>query len=286
MLFSRPLRPVYSLLAAGFLTLPAVAQETADPNQVLAEINGEKITLGHVIAQRTTLPPQYDQVDDRILFEGLLNQLVQQALLVQSGGNEPSKLTKLSIENQRRAMIAEENGRDIMAKDIEDADIQALYDERYASSPQEKEFNAAHILVETEDEAKAVIASLDDGADFAEQAKEKSIGPSGVNGGDLGWFSKGTMVAPFFEGVQTLDPGKHSAIPVQTEFGWHIILLKETRDVERPTLDDVRAALEEELRTTAFEEYLAELESNANIIRSDVNDLDPSAINNTDLLEN
>ncbi|WP_120499458.1 peptidylprolyl isomerase [Roseovarius sp. EL26] len=286
MLFSRPLRPVYSLLTVGFLTLPAIAQETPDPDQVLAEINGEKITLGHVIAMRTTLPAQYDQVADQILFDGLLNQLVQQTLLMQAGEGEPSKLTQLSIENERRALIANANSRGVLIQDIDDGAIETLYNERYTSAPQETEYNAAHILVETEDEAKAIIATLDDGADFTEQAKEKSIGPSSTSGGELGWFGAGTMVAPFFEGVKTLQAGEHTADPVQTEFGWHVILLKETRDVERPKLEEVRGALEEELRTTAFEDYLAELESKADIIRTDVNGFDPKVINDIDILEN
>ncbi|SLN30459.1 putative parvulin-type peptidyl-prolyl cis-trans isomerase precursor [Roseovarius albus] len=286
MLFSRPLHPVFSLVAAGFLAFPAAAQESTDVDQVLAEVNGVKITLGHVIAQRSTLPQQYDQVDSKILFDGLLEQLIQQTLLMQSVDAEPSKLINLLIENERRGMIANQNSRDVLLAPIAPAEVEAVYNERYQSGPKAEEYNAAHILVEQEDEAKAIIAELDGGADFAALAQEKSIGPSGKSGGELGWFGAGAMVEPFFNGVTALDVGSYTVAPIKTDFGWHVILLKETREVEPPKLEEVAPAIEEELRTLALEAYLTELESKADVTRADTTELDPSVVNNFDLLEN
>lgn len=110
-----------------------------------------------------------------------------------------------------------------------DADIQAQYDEKVASG-ELREYKARHILVEQEDAAKALIKRLDNGEDFAELAKTESTGPSGPNGGDLGWFGEGRMVEPFFNATVALTPGAHSSEPVQTQFGWHVIKLEETRD--------------------------------------------------------
>ena len=142
-----------------------------------------------------------------------------------------------------------------------------------------KEFNAAHILVETEEEAKALKAELDGGADFATLAKEKSVGPSGPNGGDLGWFGVGMMVKPFEDAVVGLEPGQVSD-PVQTQFGWHVIKLNETRDAAAPSLDEKREELEGELRSAAVESHVRELTEGAEIVKM-VDGIDPAILNTT-----
>ena len=129
------------------------------------------------------------------------------------------------LENEARALRSAVAIDAIIGQSFTDDEIAAAYDENYGNIPAEPEFNASHILVETEGEAKALVASLNNGVDFAELAKEKSTGPSGPNGGELGWFGLGMMVAPFESAGLSMEIGDISA-PVQTQFGWHVLILK------------------------------------------------------------
>ena len=129
----------------------------------------------------------------------------------------------------------------------------------------------------------AVIAQLDDGADFAETAKEISTGPSGPNGGELGWFGAGMMVAEFEAAVVALNVGEVSG-PVQTQFGWHVIKLNDSRIQEAPPLDAVREELISQVQTEALESALADLEQSATITRPEAGEFDPALLNNLDLI--
>ena len=159
----------------------------------------------------------------------------------------------------------------------DDAAVQAAYDEKYGDGFGGVEFNASHILVETEEEAAGVIAQLDEGADFAALAKEKSTGPSGPGGGSLGWFGEGRMVAEFETAVKALDPGQVSP-PVQTQFGWHVITLNERRQAEAPELNEVRSELQGELREQAVAAHIKELVDAANVERPEIEGLDHSVL--------
>jgi peptidyl-prolyl cis-trans isomerase C len=125
------------------------------------------------------------------------------------------------------------------------------------------QFKASHILVETQGEATDLITQLDEGADFAELAKEKSTGPSGPNGGDLGWFSPNQMVAPFTTAVEALEDGAYTSQPVQTEFGWHVILRAASRETEPPTFESVRENIVKVVEQRKFQDFLETLRSAA-----------------------
>lgn len=276
--------PAIALCAALFCPLPAAAEDTASLDQVLATVDGTEITLGHLLALRAGLPEQYAQVPAETLFDGILNQLVQQALLAQSKDGGPSHHATFLIENETRAIIASEVTRDQMKDAVSEEAIQAAYDAQFVQADLATEYYAAHILVETKEEAEGLIQQLEGGAEFAALAREHSTGPSGPNGGDLGWFGAGVMVEPFFDAVASLSPGGVSA-PVETQFGWHVITLKETRSQERPTLDEVRGQLEQELQSEAYDALIARLEKSANVERTEISQIDPSIVNQTDLLE-
>ena len=124
---------------------------------------------------------------------------------------------------------------------------------------------------------------LAEGADFAELAAERSTGPSGPNGGQLGWFGPGMMVAPFEEAVVALEVGEVSE-PVQTQFGWHVIILNESRVEELPSIDDIRAELEESVRQGRVETLINDLTDAGEITRTEL-DIDPSLIRNVELLD-
>lgn len=167
--------------------------------------------------------------------------------------------TKARLEIQSRGLLAQLAAADFMsANEATDAEIQSGYEDQVASAPA-TQFKARHILVETQSAAQEIIAALDDGGDFAELAKEKSTGPSGANGGDLGWFSPEQMVKPFSEAVAALENGAYSSEPVQTQFGWHVILREESRENEPPTLESVREMLKQRIEQRKLQDHIEKL---------------------------
>ncbi|QBF34094.1 peptidylprolyl isomerase [Thalassococcus sp. S3] len=274
-----------ALALAAIMANPLAAEDTADPSTVVAVVNGTEITLGHMIVAHATLPEQYQQLPPEVLFTGILDQLIQQTTLAQSLEGEPADRVTLSLENEERSLVAAEVIEQVMGQPISDEEVQAAYDEQYQSGPAGEEYNASHILVETEEEAIAIKTEIDGGADFAETAREKSTGPSGPNGGELGWFGPGRMVPDFEAAVIALEPGQVSD-PVQTEFGWHVIKLNETRAVTAPELEEVREQILMSLRQAAVEDRVEELTDGADIERPDVSAIPPETIRNLDLLGN
>ena len=279
-------RTLTTLTAAALaftLALPAQAEEM-DLDSVVATVNGQDITLGHMLAIRAQLPEQYQQLGDEVLWDGILDQIVQQTVLAQDDRAEETKRVTLSLDNERRSLMAAEVVQAIANDAVSDDAVQAAYDAEYATAELGKEFNASHILVETEEEAQALIEELNGGADFAELAKTKSTGPSGPNGGELGWFGPGMMVEPFQAAVEQMSVGEISA-PVQTQFGWHVIKLNEERNKEAPQLEEVRADIELKLQQEAVQNYIDEKLGAAEVTRTDKADIDTSVLSNMQLLE-
>lgn len=270
-------------LAVATAGVVRAAEPTADT--VVATVNGKDITLGHMIAMRESLPPQYLQLDDKTLFDGILDQLVQQEALAEVAAADLRKRDTLTLENQRRGYLAGVTLDETAKAAVTDAAVQALFDEKYAHAEPGKEYSAAHILVATEDEAKAIKAELDGGADFAAIAKEKSTDRgSAAAGGDLGWFGVGMMVKPFEDAVIAMKKGEVSA-PVQSQFGWHIIKLNDERTAAKPTIEDVRAELEGELQGSAVEAKVTELTGAAKVEKK-VDGVDPAILKNVTLIDN
>ncbi|MEM9477826.1 MAG: peptidylprolyl isomerase [Pseudomonadota bacterium] len=266
------------------LALPLQAQDDAPgADTVVATVGDTDITIGHMIVLRSRLPQQYQQLPDDVLFQGILDQIVQQVVVGQAAG-DLSREHALAIENERRALLASQLIEEVAEGAVTDDALQAAYDEAYGNLEPETEFNAAHILVETEEEARALIEELDGGADFATLAREHSTGPSGPNGGSLGWFGEGMMVPPFEEAVIALEPGAFSQDPVQTQFGWHVLILNETRVKDAPTLDAVREELAAEVQGAAVDARVQELTDAAEITRADVSAIDPAILRDLSLV--
>jgi peptidyl-prolyl cis-trans isomerase C len=141
-------------------------------------------------------------------------------------------------------------------------EILEAYNSRALMAP-DLQFKARHILVETQSSATDLITQLDAGADFAELAELHSTGPSGSSGGDLGWFSPNQMVAPFSDAVAELEDGAYTKTPVQTDFGWHVILREETRNNEPPPLDSVRDVIKQNVEQEKFQNFLESLRTEA-----------------------
>ncbi len=270
------------LAIACAVALPVSAQDvTADT--VVATVNGTDITVGHLILMRDALPEQYKSLPDDVLYDAVLNQAIQQTVLAQTVSGE-SKSIKLRLENERRSLMAGTAIDKLVRAALTDEALQAAYDERFANAEPTREYNASHILVATEEEARALIEQLNNGADFAELAKEKSTGPSGAQGGSLGWFSKGMMVQPFEEAVIQMEPGTISE-PVKTQFGWHVIKLNDSRIKAAPTLDEVRADLADEIQKKVLKQKLDELTAAADVVRPDSLEINPATLRDTALLD-
>jgi len=274
-----------SLALTVLLALPVQAETASGADTVVASVNGVDITLGHMILAHATLPEQYQALPADVLFEGILDQLIQQSMLAQSHGPDVSNAIELALENERRSLLAASVLDQVLQSAASETEIQQVYDADYSNAKGGSEYNASHILVDTKEEADAIVAALQEGADFAETAKEKSTGPSGPGGGSLGWFGTGRMVPEFETAVVALTPGEISD-PVQTQFGWHVIKLNQTRQLDAPTLDQVRAEIADTLRNAAVETHLEALREATKIDRPQIEGLDPEILRDVELLEN
>lgn len=266
-----------TIIAAG-----AQAQDvTADT--VVATVGETDITLGEILIAKTNLPPQYAQLPNDVLFQGLVDQLVQQQLLADQLG-APTPRIAYTLSNERRALMAGEIVTDIAETAITEEDIVAAYEARVADAEEIPEFNASHILLETEEDAIAAKARVDGGEEFATVAQEMSTGPTGANGGNLGWFGQGAMVPEFEDQITALEVGTVSA-PFQTQFGWHIAKLNEKRVKPRPTLEQLRRELTAELQEAAVTARLEELAAETTVVLPAEGEFDPEVLNNMDLLD-
>lgn len=257
--------PIIISLCAILYGAPVLAQSADAPTHetVIATVNGQEIKLGHLSALISRLPAQYGEVPISELYQGVLDQLVEQELLREFGPDE-SPLIQYSSENEMRtarAMIAIDQIGD---QAVTDSDVQSAYDRFVEAFERATEYNAAHILVETEEEAKDLLKALDEGADFATLAQEKSTGPSGPNGGDLGWFQEGAMVDPFNDAILSMAKGDVAG-PIETQFGWHVIILRDIRETEPTPFEDMKDQLRGELSSKAIEAKITELKEKANI---------------------
>lgn len=271
-------------LAAAF-TLPSAVTAKPQADSVVAVVNGEEITLGHMIIAHEALPQQYKQLPPDVLYKAILDQIIQQTVLKQQLHGEVPDSIQLTMDNEMRTLLAQEVVAHVMASAASEDKIRAAYNEAYATGDGTDEFNASHILVETEHEARDIKNQLDAGADFAKLAKARSTGPSGPNGGQLGWFGMGQMVPEFETAVLAMRNGEISH-PVQTQFGWHVILLTQRRKTEAPEYEEVREQLANTLRQAAVEAHVDALTSSAEIIRPTIQDFTPEVIKDLGLIGN
>ena len=267
-------------------TLLGQASDDGSPapggDTVVARVNGDEILLGHIIAFASQLPPRYDQVDPRSLYNSILEQLIHHSLLANYGESRLPALKFLG-ENLARSGKAEETISAITAGMVTEERVRAVYEDRYVLSEPQQEFKASHILVATAEEAGEILGELRAGADFAETAKARSTGPSGADGGNLGWFGEGQMVKAFEQAVKVLAVGEISG-PVQSQFGWHIILLEGKRDRPIPSLEDARQEIEQFIAGKAVETVLIELTTGAEIERLDQS-IDHGLVRNLEILQ-
>lgn len=262
---------ISGLLATGGLA----AQETAPapdvvstPDTTIATINDQAFSLGLFRLFYAERLRQANAENTPAFQNQAFNEFVNIVVTAQNGiekGLDKGPNVQNAMELQRLQLISRIALQDA-ARTLTPSDeaLQKAYDERYGNEKR-KEYRARHILVKTEDEAKKLIEELGGGADFVELAKTNSLGPTGKNGGDLGWFDSKQMVKPFTEAVEGMSPGSYSEAPVQTQFGWHVILLEESREADPPTMESVKAELTTGLQRETLASYVTELREGAKL---------------------
>jgi len=260
-----------SAQAAGESELK-VALSQNDGSEVLATVGKNEVTLGDAALTYSTLPEQMRAQPDERMLEAITEQLVSEYSLADKAveaGLEESREVKARLAAARRATLAEAYITAELAKRITDKSLKEGYDKIIAESPPEEEVRARHILVDTEDEAKAITKALrDTDEDFAKLAAEKSTGPSGASGGDLGYFVKSAMVAPFAEAAFAMKKGDISD-PVKTQFGWHVIKLEDRRMQKPPSFEELEPKLRQQLTQSTAQAIIAEVKEAADFEKAE-----------------
>lgn len=263
-----------SLILALLATPVAAAGD-----QVVATVNGEAVTLGQMQAMADGLGEQAAQMPDAALWDLLLDQMIRQAALAQAGDAVRDARDDAGLEVARRAYLAALGLEKIARPAPSEADLKAAYETAYGSAEPKTEYDASHILVDSAEAAAAVEAELAAGKDFGAVAEERSTGPSGPNKGDLGWFTLDMMVPPFAEAVARLKNGEISA-PVQSDFGWHVIRLNDSRTLVVPEFDDVRDQLAAQVRRDRVEAEVKRVSEAARVEKTE--GIDPALLRKED----
>ncbi|EFL87959.1 peptidylprolyl isomerase [Ahrensia sp. R2A130] len=248
-----------SAVAASTLALLVALPASAQEDKIVAKVGSEEITQSELDQAMADMAQQFAQFPEpqrkARALDALIDIEVFAALARKEGiDKDPKLLARMELLNKR----ALHNGyfTQKVQAGITDEQLQARYDKEIGSAPRQKEVKARHILVKTEEEAKAIIEELKSGADFVELAKTKSTGPSGPQGGDLGFFKKGQMVPEFEKAAFELEAGKVTETPVKTQFGFHIIKVDETRDTPLPTFEQSKEQLRQLVLTEAYAEAI------------------------------
>lgn len=262
------IRKIAAALATSLVIAAVAVPVTANDDPVVATVNGKDILRSDLMQAHENLPPEYKQVPLEQIYPMLLTSLIDSKLVAQD-----AKARKLDEEAEFKKTLSLVRDqlleRYAVRKEIDgavsDEKLRKIYDETVATGAEE--VHARHILVKTADEAVAIIKELDGGADFAEMAKEKSTGPSGPRGGDLGFFGRGQMVPEFEAAAYGLDAGNHSREPVQTQFGFHVIKVEEKRATTPPSFEESVEELRADAAQAAGSAYVERLRETAKIER-------------------
>ena len=255
------------------------AQATGPKDPVVAIVNGQQIRLSELEIAQQALPPQYRNMPLQSVYPALLDRIIDSKLVVADG--RKNKITDDAAFKKRMAFVEDQVLQDFwlqreIAKRVTPEKMQQRYQERLKSTPAEEEVRARHILVSTEDEAKALIAELKKGGNFDKLAKEKSTDKaSGAEGGDLGWFKKSDMVKEFADAAFSLKKGDLTDTPVKTQFGYHVIKLEDRRQAPPPTFEELSDQIREELARETVTQILDQLRAGAKIEKFNIDGSKP-----------
>ncbi len=264
-------RALGALTIAASLSVPINALRAQDSDPVVARANGVAIHESDLAFAEEEIGGNMPSMPPEQKRDYLINYLADVVVLSQAAeqqklGDRPNVKHRLTFDHNRLLMEAllQDVGRAALSDEAE----HKVYDEAVKQATNEEEVHARHILVATEDEAKAILAQLKNGTDFATLAKEKSKDPGAAEGGDLGYFTKDQMVPEFAAVAFKLDKGQISD-PVKTQFGWHVIKVEDKRIKPTPTFDQVKPQIENYVAHRAQAQFVDKLRSAANIERLD-----------------
>ena len=273
------LRKIVSSIFAFLLFSIMFLKATQAQNiPIVANVNNEDISLETMIHAMNELPPEIQSQPFMSYYEDLLERVIDIKLFAQEG-----KKMKLNEEPSVRAAIDFVIEKVLMQaflskyvqENIKEENIKASYNNFIADETSREEIKASHILMDTESEAIDVINMLNDGDDFAELAKNKSTGPSGPSGGDLGWFKRGQMVPPFEKAAFSLNKNEITQIPVQTQFGWHVIKIFDKRIPEAPSYENMKSKLIQDFERKIVSKKIQDLRNDALIEKLSSSELEP-----------
>ena len=255
-----------ALVVLTGISLPAWAQDAQNP--VVAKIDGVEITKSDLDLAIGNLDPQLAQLPEDQKKLAALSTIIDSKVIAEKARAE--KLDETEDFKARLEFILDRELHNTYFKKhvvdvVTDADIKARYDKEVAALPPVEEVRARHILVKTEDEAKAVIKELGEGKDFAELAKVKSTDPNKSDGGDLGYFKKGMMVPEFETAVFAMNKGDVSKEPVKTQFGFHVIKVEDKRSAPPPEFEQVKDQVKQIVLRDKYMEVLKTTKSAARI---------------------
>ena len=263
-----PIRQIFIVaLALVFLSEPyAVAQNQISEGTV-ATVDGIVITYNDVSLVEDELMAVYGQLPEEQRFQTLVGYMVNRILASEAakeaGLENDADVAKIKAFMERKALQDVYIAKVLMER-VREEDVTAYYDKEIKNGPVEEEVRARHILLDNREAADAIVADLENGADFAALAKERSKGPSGPSGGDLGYFSKQSMVPAFSDAAFKMAAGETSP-PVQTQFGWHVIRVEDRRNRPVPPLDQVRDQIYQLLISEAQRDIYDEMRAKASV---------------------
>lgn len=243
------------------VALPAAAQNIAIVNgKPVPKARADALTAQVARSGRPLTPELQNQIKEEVVAREIFMQEAQKR------GLDASDEYKAQMEMARETLLIRQLLADVQKKNpVTDEEIKAEYD-KFVSANSGKEYRARHILVPTEEEAKAVIASLKKGGKFDEIAKKQSKDPgSGANGGDLDWATASSYVPEFSEAMVKLKKGQTTDAPVKSQFGWHIIRLDDVRDAELPKFEDVKPQIAQQLQQQKLMKFQDELRAKAKV---------------------
>ena len=247
--------------------LGTALEDIARENPLLARVNGEEIRWTDIVESARGLPEQYrSQIE--VIFPALLERLIDVRLIAWAGrqaGLAEDEAVRRQVAEFEDRLISETFIRREVAERITLEMVRARYDAYAAGLAARAEVRARHILLDNEEDAKAVIAALDAGADFAELVQERSLGPGAEQGGDLDYFTRNNMTPAFADAAFELEAGEYSRTPVKTAFGWHVIKVEDRRAEEPTGFLEMRARLQEEMARETMDELLRGLRERAEI---------------------
>ncbi len=257
---------IIGLMSLSLAVSSALLSRAFAEDKTIATVNGSDIKQSTLdaLSDLVKRSNRTEQLDKKTLLEDLITTEVVRQEAMKAGLAEREDIKQKVKDFQDRLILNAWSQDKVKTFKISDDELKAAYDKRMADQPK-TEYKARHILVKTEAEAKVIIDELKKGADFAELAKKKSTGPSGKNGGDLGWFSPNAMVAPFSEAVTKLEKGKMTEAPVKTKFGYHIIKLEDTRPIKLPSLDAIKPQLKRVIEQEKMKDYVDSLRAQAKV---------------------